>query len=57
MTDQSDKRQKPPNKPQPRKIEMVEVIVMPVGRDQLAGAVLAGGDPRREREDAEPAME
>ena len=39
---------KPPNKHQPTKAEMEEVIVIPATLDQLAGAVLAGGAPRRE---------
>ena len=44
------KRRKPPNKHQPKKAEMEEVIVIPATLDQLAGAVLAGGAPRREEE-------
>lgn len=48
-------RRKPPNKHQPSKAEMDEVIVIDATLDQLAGAVLAGGAPRREREDAESA--
>ena len=41
---------KPPNKHQPTKAEMEEVIVIPATLDQLAGAVLTGGAPRREPE-------
>ena len=37
------KLRKPPNKHQPTKAEMEEVIVIPATLDQLAGAVLAGG--------------
>ena len=40
-------RRKPPSKHQPTKAEMEEVIVIPATLDQLAGAVLAGGAPRR----------
>ena len=39
---------KPPSKHQATKAEMEEVIVIDATRDQLAGAVLAGGAPRRE---------
>ena len=41
-------RRKPPNKHQPTKAEMEEVIVIPATLDQIAGAVLAGGAPRRD---------
>lgn len=44
------KRQKPPNVRQPTKAEMEEIIVIHATLDQLAGAVLAGGAPRREPE-------
>ena len=37
------KRRKPPNKYQPTKAQMEEVIVIPATLDQLAAAVLAGG--------------
>ena len=41
-------RRKPARKHQPTKAEMEEVIVIDATRDQLAGAVLAGGASRRE---------
>ena len=50
MTEKPRKQRKPPNKHQPTKAEMEEVIVIPATLDQLAGAVLAGGAPRREDE-------
>ena len=43
-------RRKPPNKHQPTKAEMEEVIAVPGTLDQLASAVLVGGAPRREPE-------
>ena len=41
-------RRKPPSKHQPTQAEMEGVIVIDATLDQLAGAVLAGGAPRRQ---------
>ena len=41
---------KPPDKYQPTKAEMKEVIVIDAMLDQRAGAVLVGGEPRSEDE-------
>ena len=57
MSETNAAMRKPPNKHQPTKAEMEEVIAIPATLDQLAGAVLAGGAPRREREEAELAVE